>query len=55
MNKRIRELSEEYDETFGEYFPILCFEGVDDDEIIAEIEKCLETNKPFEPERGVVY
>ena len=43
--------------TFGEQFPLMLLQGVEDDEIAAIIETCLEAGEPYEVElnAGVKY
>ena len=44
-----------YKERFDDQFPLYCAMGLDDEEIIEEIEECLREGKPFEPDEEVVY
>ena len=38
-----------YKIAFEEQFPLLLHQGVEDDEIVAVIDACLESGRPFEP------
>ena len=51
------ELLNKYIEKFDANFPLFMFKGVDDQEIINIIEKCINENKPYETEieKGVLY
>ena len=42
----------EYEEKFGEQFPIMLCRGCDDDEIIEIIDECLSKNEPYVVEHG---
>lgn len=48
MDKYLRE----YEEKFGEQFPIMLCRGCDDDEIIEIIDECLSKNEPYVVEHG---
>ena len=39
---------EEYEKAFGEQFPLMLFQGVANEEIVAVIEACLKADKPYE-------
>ena len=41
------ELINKYVEKFGENFPLYMFMGVDENEIIIAITKCINDNKPY--------
>ena len=42
----------EYEEKFGEQFPIMLCRGCDDDEIMKIIDECLSKNEPYVVEHG---
>ena len=42
----------EYEEKFGEQFPIMLCRGCDDEEIIEIIDKCISKNEPYVVEHG---
>lgn len=42
----------EYDEKFGEQFPIMLCRGCDDEEIIEIIDECISKNEPYVVEHG---
>ena len=42
----------EYEEKFGEQFPIMLCRGCDDDEIMEIIDECLSKNEPYVVEHG---
>lgn len=44
----MNELLEKYQERFDESFPLMLFMGVDEEEIKAKIEECLESDEPYE-------
>ena len=54
----MNELLEKYQDRFDESFPLMLFMGVDEEEIKAKIEECLESDEPYEapeiPEDEVV-
>lgn len=47
---KLDKLLDQYQEQFGENFPMMLCRTMDDEEIIEIIEKCFEDNKPYEPE-----
>ena len=49
------ELMDEYEERFGDMFPLMCVKGMPKKEIAEAIEKCLETGEPYKPAEGVLY
>lgn len=51
----MKELLDEYEKKFDEQFPLRCFMAVDEKEIEAVIKKCLESNKPYEPDKDKIY
>ncbi|GEM_PF-1888061 len=53
----INEKLKEYAERFGDNFPVMCFEGVADEEIVKLINKALDDNEPYvmEYESNVIY
>ena len=42
----------EYEEKFGEQFPIMLCRGCDDEEIIEIIDECISKNEPYVVEYG---
>ena len=42
----------EYEEKFGEQFPIMLCRGCDDEEIIEIIDECMSKNEPYVVEHG---
>lgn len=44
----MNELLEKYQDKFDESFPLMLFMGVDEEEIKAKIEACLESDEPYE-------
>lgn len=42
----------EYEEKFGEQFPIMLCRGCDDEEIIEIIDECINKNEPYVVEHG---
>ena len=48
MDKYLRE----YEEKFGEQFPIMLCRGCYDDEIIEIIDECISKNEPYVVESG---
>ena len=48
MDKYLRE----YEEKFGEQFPIMLCRGCDDEEIIEIIDECISKNEPYVVEHG---
>jgi hypothetical protein len=42
----------EYEEKFGEQFPIMLCRGCDDEEIIEIIDECISKNEPYIVEHG---
>lgn len=48
MDKHLKE----YEERFGEQFPLMLCRGCDDDEIIEIIDECLSKNEPYVVESG---
>lgn len=46
---------QEYRDAFGEQFPLMLVQGMDDDDILAEIEGCLKRGVPYEPEPNIKY
>ncbi len=53
----LNEKLQEYKERFDDNFPVMCFMGVADEEIVKLINKALDNNKPYvmDFENGVVY
>ena len=53
----MEEILSQYRVAFDEQFPLMLFQGVEEDEIIAIVEECLEAGKPYEAElnTGVKY
>ena len=51
------EYLQKYVKVFDENFPIYEFMGVDEDDVIKIIQKCLDSGKPYEPdtENGALY
>lgn len=51
------EYLQKYVDTFDENFPMFAFMGIDEKEIIAEIQKCLDKGKPYvlKIDEGVYY
>ena len=47
LSDKVYEYLDQYYDTFGDIFPLMQFSGTDD-EIIAEIRKCIINNKPYE-------
>ena len=57
MNKFEREFlekSKEYEQMFGGCFPT-AISGGDLQEMVKEINRCLETERPYEYEKGLIY
>ena len=48
MDKYLRE----YEEKFGEQFPLMLCRGCDDEEIIEIIDECISKNEPYVVEHG---
>lgn len=48
---------QEYMDRFGEQFPLMMVQGMEDSEIIKLVDGCLESGEPYEPdyEDGVLY
>lgn len=46
---------QEYKDTFGEQFPLMLVQGMEDEDIIEEIEGCLKRGTPYEPEPDLKY
>lgn len=44
----LNEALEKYFDKFGEHFPVMCFRGTTDDEMIKTIEESLKSGKPVE-------
>lgn len=42
----------EYEEKFGEQFPIMLCRGCDDEEIVEIIDECISKNEPYVVEHG---
>ena len=55
MSEILEELMDEYEERFGDMFPLMCVKGMDEEEIAAEIERCLREGHEFEYEEGAYY
>ena len=51
----LEQLMKEYEETFGDIFPLYCCQGMSDEAIMDEILRHLAANAPFEYEPGVDY
>lgn len=51
------EYLQKYVKAFDENFPIYEFMGVDEDDVIKIIKKCLEKGKPYEADdaKGILY
>lgn len=47
MSDKVYEYLDQYYDTFGDIFPLMQYQGTED-EIIAEIKKCIISNKPYE-------
>lgn len=47
---KLDKLLDKYSEQFEENFPLMMCRTMDEDEIIQIIEKCIETDEPYEPE-----
>lgn len=43
---------QEYEEKFGEQFPLMLCRGCDDEEVIEIINECISSNKPCTVENG---
>lgn len=43
---------QEYEEKFGEQFPLMLCRGCDDEEVIEIINECISSNKPYTVENG---
>lgn len=39
-----------YRDRFDENFPVMLFRGTPEDELIQTVQKCLDDDKPFEPD-----
>lgn len=48
MRQTLEDLMQEYDERFDDQFPLMMMQAATDDEIEAEIRRCLGTGKPFD-------
>lgn len=46
----MKELLEQYLEKFDDQFPLMLVRGMDEEEIITILKKCIEENKPYEIE-----
>lgn len=46
MNKKL----DEYRKRFNEQFPLMLVMGMDDEDIIEIIDKCLESGEPYDPD-----
>lgn len=51
----IDEHLDRYREVFGEAFPLMCCMGMTDSEIVAVIDGCVKSGKPFAPIEGADY
>lgn len=47
---KLKDKLREYAKTFDDNFPIYCFSGLDDEEIIEKIDSCLKDNKTIKVE-----
>ena len=47
----------EYEEAFGEQFPLMLFQGAANEDIVAVVDACLEAGRPYEAdlEDGAKY
>lgn len=55
MSDKVYEYLDQYYDTFGDIFPLMQFSGTED-EIIAEIRKCIINNKPYEiDDKGKIF
>lgn len=43
-------LLDEYHERFGETFPLMLCRGMDEEDIIQIVQKCLDDGRPYEPD-----
>lgn len=43
-------LLDQYEQNFGDCFPLMFFRGKDDDEICEIVQKCIDENEPFAPD-----
>ena len=48
-------LFEKYHDTFGEWFPTMCFQADTEQEMAERINKCLEVSKPAEEVFNIDY
>ena len=55
MSEEMIEAMDKYNAEFGEKFPLMNFMGVDEDEIISEIEAHLKSGKPYVGPEGVIF
>lgn len=49
MATKIDVLLRKYEEQFRESFPLMLCRGMDDEEICATVQTCLDENKPYAP------
>lgn len=49
MATKIDVLLRKYEEQFRESFPLMLCRGMDDEEICATVQACLDENKPYAP------
>lgn len=49
MATKIDALLGKYEEQFRESFPLMLCRGMDDEEICATVQACLDENKPYAP------
>lgn len=48
----VGEYNEVYYSAFGEYFPVMLFMGMEENEIIKMMQKAVEEGKPFDTEKA---
>jgi hypothetical protein len=53
--KRLELLLAQYQDTFGEAFPLAAFEGVQESEVINVLYDCVYNNLPYDPNRKAEY
>lgn len=53
----MNELMEKYAEMFDEQFPLMLCMGMSEDDIMQEIQKCIDSGEPYEPDMGddIIY
>lgn len=55
VRKMLELLLAQYQDTFGETFPLAAFEGVQESEVINVLYDCVYNNLPYDPNRKAEY